>query len=452
MITASPAFNAENAKLAKDPRYLLEITGYTRIFTVGDTQTAGQHPWISAIDRLRLQISDLRGSSSMGELRVIVIDKDGQITADFPGLPTPLEGREVKLKHGFAGMNQADYLQMFTGIVDRIENTENNTAYTFICKDNSRLLRKVIFETGDDGQPTSGDHPKTVEGNPLDILLDVLQNEVGMPADTTRITDYRDQIFNGFRFRIILETAPDAKQFIERDLLGPLGGFGFVDNLGQYTVRFFWPLPGTVSSVHSFDDSNLFVVPTPGEVEMVNLVTHRFDHDGSKFRSENVEKEADSISRFGIQGQHVIQARGMRSNFQAVSLARFVARGIFSHYGQKGLLVTGDSFWDAVLLEPGDFVEVTHNKIPDRTTGLIGVTNKLFRVRRRTWDFIRGRVQLELIDADKISELGATVFRIAPDTILPFTQETPANKDRYMFVASKTTGQYSDGTPGHPLA
>lgn len=449
MITASAAFDTENAKLTKEMRFLLTITGYSRVLTLGDTQTAGQHPWVSEIGPLRLAVQDLRGGSSMGDLEVEALDKDGSITSDLAGIT--LEGRAATLKHGFAGMNQADYLTMLTGKVDRVENAGDNTAYRFVVKDNGRLLRKAIYTTGDKGGPTSGDDPKTKKGNPLDILIDILDNEVGMPKDATAITDIRDQLFAGLQFDFSLKTAPEAKQFIERELLMPLGCWGFVDELGQYTIRCYWPLPGTVSSSFTFTDQNLYVIPAPQQSELVNAVTHRYDHDGSQFKSENLEKDSGSVTKYGIEGRQIIDAKGMKSNFQAIPFARFAAQGLFAHYADKQLRFEARALWDAVKLEPGDFVKVTHDKVPDRVAGSIGVTDKLYRVIGRTWDFRQGRVGLELLDAGKIETLAATVRRIAPDTILAYTSEDAADQARYMFVSDDVTGQYSNGDPGHTL-
>ncbi len=454
MISASAAFNTENAKLVKQPVYRLEINSYARTLT-NLNEGVGVDPWIAQIRPHRVSVNDLRGSSSLGDLVAEVVDAGNAITADFTSFQ--FEGADVVLKHGFPGMAVGDYVALFTGKVDRVESIQKNTAYAIVCKDTHRKTKKPIYTVGDDTtQPISSNNPRTIQGHPLNILKDILLTEIGLPAaevDSTTIDAYRDDVFAGVEFRFVLTSSTEGKQFIEREIMMPLGGYSRINNLGKFTVRFFFPLPGTVTSSFTFTDQNLIVLPTPEQAELINAVKHRFDQG----KSENVEQLQSSITKYGMVGTHGIDSKGMRSNLQAAIISSFVAPAIFNRYGDKNLRIQADAMWDAVLLEEGDFVKVTHPLIPDRQAGSLGVTDRLFEVLALTRDYKRGRVRLTLIDAEGVKAasggvgVAGGVAKIAPNTVNEWPTASAQDRLDYMFVSAAGTGQQSDSTEGHVL-
>ncbi len=459
MIAATANWKSEAAKLAKKPIHLFEITGYGRKFATSDPGFGSWDPWIVEVAPVRQSADELGGTSALNDLVVTVLDKDRLITADFPFV---FQGRECTLKTGFDGLLQADYALMHTFVVDRVESALKNTAWKFICKDKSRLVKKTIYKTGDDGQPIGKDHPKKIAGHPLDILKDIWQNQLSLPLgdlDTTTLSAYRDDVFTAVRFNFTLTKAPEAKAFIDKQLLAPLGGYSYTKADGTYSLRFFFPLPGGITAVYTFNPDNLATLPTPGEAELINVVTHRFDHDGDKFAVANVAIDADSETKFGQQGQHVIESLGMRSVLQGFSLGQLVAQGIFNRFADKNLKMSSlIGFADeGALLEIGDFVKVTHPLVPDRATGVLGITDQLFVVTQVNRQYKLGRIVINLADASQI-EAGAGVvaglgpFKIAPATVPEWNLANQSQRDTYLFV-SDVNGKQSDGTTdGHPFA
>ena len=459
MISATANWLTEAAKLAKKPIHLFEIAGYTRSFATSDPGFGTFDDWLVEVSPVRQAADELGGTSTLNDLVVTILDKDRLITADFPFV---FPGRECTLKTGFSGLLQADYTLMHTFVVDRVESALKNTAWKFICKDKSRLVKKVIYKTGDDGQPTGKDHPKTVTGHPLDILQDIWTAELGFALgdlDTTTLNDYRDKVFTGVEFNFKLTKAPEAKAFIDKQLLGPLGGYSYTKADGTYSVRFFFPLPGGITAVHTFNPDNLATLPTPGEAELINVVTHRFDHDGSEFAVANVAIDADSETKFGQQGQHVIESLGMKSALQGFGLSQTVAQGIFNRFADKNLKMGSlIGFWDdAALLEIGDFIKLTHPLVPDRATGILGITDQLFVVTQINRQYKLGRIVINLADAAKV-EKGAGVvaglgpFKIAPNTVPEWNLANQSQRDTYLFVADANGKQSDLTTDGHPFA
>lgn len=240
MINATSAFLTANAALAKQPIYIFTIAGYTRVFTNYATGISGQYDWIEDIADLGISISDLDGGSDLGELDITVTDTTALITADFPGFV--FEGKAVTLQTGFPGMSQADFVTLFTGIVDSVASANLGNSYVFKCTDNKQILTKVIYTLGDDGKPTDSNNPRTLNGHPLDILLTALTNELGLNyhgVNMPSIMGYRDSLFAGLQFTFSITTPPAAKDFLEQQILKPLGGYLWTNNLGQIDVVFF---------------------------------------------------------------------------------------------------------------------------------------------------------------------------------------------------------------------
>lgn len=469
MISVSSAYQSADATLQKKPIALIEIDGYSRAFTDRNTSTAGQFDWIESIEDYSVSVSgsDLDGGADQSQFVFTVQDRLRQITADMPGFV--FEGKKVTLKTGYPGMQQSDFATLFTGSIDHIDSTNNGQSYTFNCVDNKELLNEVVYTTGDDGLPVDNDHPHTINAHPLDILIDVLETEIGIDPsliNVDAITDFRDNLFGGLQFTFILTSAPTAKDFIEQELLKPLGAYLWTNNLGQFNVNFFYHMSST--ALMTLADADTIEIPDCTQADLINVVTVRFDKGGAsvsaadansgnsdKFMTEDTEVYQPSVDKFGKFGQQIIESQGMRSSFQGYSQARLLARWIFLRYGLKTQQITDmHFFWKACLLELGDLVAITNSKIPDRTAGVVGVSGKLFEVLDRTWDFTTYTVKLTLLDASFLTSIwgvGATgPALIAPNGEADYTAASTSDKATYMFQCGNDD-KYSNGDPARDL-
>lgn len=464
MITASSAFNTANLVLYKTPLFLVQIAGYSRTFTSWETGVSGQYDWLSYVDDLAATVSDLDGSADLGVLSFTVVDEAGALTGDFPGFT--FEGKQVTLKTGILGMSQADFVTLFSGEVDSVASSTAGSGqgsalgtYTFSCVDrNAGKLAQVIYTAGDDGLPTDSDHPKTLNAHPLDIMLDILLTQLGLDAgdvDSTKIGLYRDSVFSGVQFTFSLDSAPVAKDFIEQQLLKPLGGYMFTKSTGQRSVNFFYPLSS--ASVMSLTDDDLAEVPTATQADLINQVTMRFDKDPSGstgsnstgFLAESVQSYAASVAKYGQYGGRVIEADGLRSGLQGFLVAAMTSRLLFFRYGLKNIRMDSTmAIWKAVLLEPGDIMDVTCSLVPDRVAGTVGISSRKFEVLDRTWHFEDGTVELTLLDAAFLDKFGR--FKISPDGEAVYASASTADKAKYMFMCSDSD-VYSTGAAGNVL-
>jgi hypothetical protein len=451
LISASPEYLAAAAanRNGGKPIWLLEIDQWPRSFTSRSTGVAGQSAWISAVDSCQQSIDILNGSSSLGDINITVLDYRRQFTAEFAG--AVLEGRKATFKVGYPGLDPAYWPVLFSGIVNKLGTTNDGSCYVFNIQDMNRVNQQVIYLLGDDGQPCDSDHPKTVVGNPLDILLQILRDQVGLAdhdVDIAGIEAARDQLYGGMEMQFTITSPPEAKNFIEQELLKPLGGYGYTNNLGQYTVGFLQPL-GQPAAVMTLDRNLLTAIPVIDQADLVNTLSYRFDSDGSKFWAETVQIFAESAELYGqwgeaasTQGQTVIESQGVRSGFQGFALARLVAKAIFARYGSKNPITSVSALWPAALLDPGDYVMLVHPLAPNRATGGMGI-NQLMQVVGRTRNHDSCTVDLDLTDASRVHAYGS--LRVAPDGTPGWTGASDYQKNRYLYIGGPD-GKQSDGT------
>lgn len=451
MIAASAAFTSANAAVAKAPVFVLEIEGYSRKFSNGNVAGLGFSPWITSIDTHDASADDLEGSSTLGNLTVTVLDNQRLITADMPLFT--FEGVRAWLKTGFPGMVYSDYVTLFTGSIVNVPQANGGSCYQFVAQDPRVALQNVIYLTGDDGQPTSSDHPKTLLGNPMDLLISILTDQIGMvdniDFDGTKMRAYRDQYFAGLQFQFSLTSPPAAKDFIEQQLMKPLAAYLRVDNLGRVTPQFFRPLAGPVTIAAALNQDNITAAPQMDQADLVNVVSFRFDKSDNDYLAESVVIDSTSESKYGQQGQNIIESDGVRSGFQGNLTAAETAHAIFDRYGDKNPKISGSTaLWTLCVLELGDLVTVSHPRVPDRDAGTLGITNKIFEILGRTLDFNACTITLTLIDASKASSFG--VCRYSPAGEANYTAASAGDQTRYLFM-SNAAGNQSTGVPNGKL-
>ena len=470
MITATANYLAADAQISKRPVILITISDYSRAFS-NRTSVPGYGglivDWLSSISDLQITVNDLDGGTDLADLVFNVQDRGAAITADFPTFV--FEGKVVTLYSGYVGLNFADFIVLFTGRIDSVESANSNLEYVFSCPDIRNDLNRAIYTVADDGQNTSSGHVRTLNGHPLDILIDALETECGLlsaQVDEAKITQYRDTIYSGAQMSFELDTAPVAKEFIESELLKPIGAYMRTDNLGRVTVEFAYPVNAT--TVFDFTPDNVLDIPSAGQADLINQVISRIDaisstetSAGSGFAAERVQQDSASIIKYGMYGQQIIESKGLRSGLNGLFLASMTSFLIFLRYANKGLC-HGDNgknsssdpvnaMWSAALLEPGDFVNLTHPKVPDRALGVMGVTNKRYIVMDRTLQFLigsAGTVQLKLLEVDlnKFKQ-----FLIAPNGEASYVSASTTDKGKYMFLCNDSD-LYSNNDPGNTLS
>lgn len=382
--------------------------------------------------------------------------------------------------------------------------------------------------------PISDANPRFIAGHPLDLLLVILQNELGvgqdprLPAvlitesanktgsqmgvgfvpnpkwqfykigdDSTLINPnayldvpsvlwLRDTQFNGYWFEIKLTNPAQAKQWIEDQLLKPLGCFFITRADGQLSLKSMkarviptgidpasfgtapwwrnWPasggLPVTCQVEQpriAFDETNIIGLPAVTRLELTNSITARMDQDDALAQTSARSYETDvtfvneaSLLAYRIFSQLTVESYGLRSLRGGYLIAELLARRIFERHAFRSPVYSVKAHLRTVIIEAGDYVTLTHWKVPDLLMGSVGLTNILCEVIDRQPDYEHGTMDFQLLDTRPL-QIGQP-YQIAPASagIPAYGSATAGEIAQYMFIA-QTDGTNSDGTPGSPI-
>jgi len=467
MIAASDNWIKAAGALGAQPVFVLSIDSYSRTFISVLSEETGEYAWIETENHLGdfdITAQELEGSSTLADMTATVLDGSivaGRlITADYPNFQ--FKGKTATLQAGFVGLDRSDFITLATLVVDSMDLAADNCAYQFTLKDFSRFLQQNIYLYGDDGHGISSDHTLYRRGNPLDLVADILQNQLQtpIPINTDALDAIKNNLLAGVEVEFTLDSSPEAKSFIEQELLKPFGLYYFENNLGQFTVASIIPIAAPVP-VFGFDETNVIGLPgsTPSQTTMglgsvINAIKFDYDSDGNDFKSELLWVEEDSITRYGQSSYYQIQSKGARSEFGYSGFAALLAHNLTMRYGYPDDYrpYAIDAKWAACRLEPGDFVTLSHSKIPNLAAGTMGVSDLLLQVLEPTRKHTDGETSFQLLDVSWLKGLGgaAGAYQVAANGTPAWTAATAAQKAAAMFLAGAATHKYSDGTAGHP--
>lgn len=516
MFSVPAAFAAKCGLNFNDALFVFSVDTFPYSYTQGNTGRQNEFSWITDIGDWSVGVDELNGSYTIDDLDITVLDYNGGVTAALAGVQ--LETQRCTLRMGFAGMALADYAVLFTGLVSDISRTSNNT-YTFTCQDFNRLAQHLIYTEGDnitvttttttlsgnvytatavavttnratgvqtsvtttsqtlngvvgtvittDSAAISSNNTRTLIGHPLDLLLDIMLNQVGFAAadvNVAQVQQFRDSVFAGVEVQFLLDSAVDAKDFIESQILKPLAGYTYPDNLGRICVGFLQPNPAALAAQLDINADNIQAIPTLTPQTLINVVTMRFDKDdsGEANSSTGYLSESNTLYLPGIanledltgqlaleqahnasavQGQTVIESDGMRSGFQGYLLSKMVSASIFAKYGSRNPSMEAKLLWTpAYSLQIGDFVTVTHPLITDRRQGTLGLSGARYQVIKRAYNFGNTMtVTLTINDASGIRTYAA--HKIAPNGKPAYGGASQADHDAYIFISNAQGAQ-----------
>jgi hypothetical protein len=335
----------------------------------------------------------------------------------------------------------SDYITYGHYVVDSVETTSSNLRYRFNLRDKGLKFDQYVYSTGDDGYLTAKQHPRTVTGNPMAILNDVLINQLGYTSadvNTSVLSSYQSTLFTGLTMVFHLTQPSQAKTWLKQEIFDPLAGYGFWNSAGQYTPHFI--LPQTQPSVqqtvidHPTIASQAGIespLPVMGVGQFCAEMLTMMDYDGQNYNTGVGSEYSPGITRYGLQDMRPKQSRGLLSPLGGAVYARIAQYAGFRRYGLKPRILKCIASWPAVRLELGDLVYVTHPLIPNKYTGAMGLTNNWFEVQGNSPNWMAGTVNLDLIDVQYENN---PVLQIAPDGTPNWAGSSGAQRATYGYA------------------
>ena len=293
-------------------------------------------PYLQIPQGVSQQVNELEGESSLGSITITCIDPSG--TLKGLAAQDALVGRMLHVRQGFPGMALGDFTILHTMQITQV-GQDTSGRISIQCTDVQRFIAGTeVWERGgplwwtpggakaqqpigpswlENGYPVSDQNPRYVAGNPIDIILAVLQNELGVGQDPAlMMTNYimqslvpvyqnaqdyepapppegwviykpgqnstlinpnpyidvpgflalRDGEFSGVWFDFVITRPIDGKQFIEEQILKPFGLYTIVRSDGQLSLKTMKP-PVEQTPVFAFSAKNIMGIPQTAEAK-----------------------------------------------------------------------------------------------------------------------------------------------------------------------------------------
>lgn len=226
--------------------------------------------------------------------------------------------------------------------------------------------------------------------------------------DVEGFETYRQRFFstseNNLKF--YQDTAQSGKEFIEKEILLPLGGYSLT-RYGRLSLGFTSPpYPGeklvTLNSSNIIEPTNIVWTRALNNRRFYNEIDYDWDVDtDGKFASGSRNIDASSISDFGQASVLPIKSRGMRTNLSAAVLVARRSRQYLARYSRAAIEIKLKVAWSAgSVIESGDTIildDYNTLKLPNISTGQRDMTSQLFEVLERSLDVKTGQASLTLL-------------------------------------------------------
>ncbi len=467
-------------------------------------------------------VDDQSGSSSVGTFQVTAIDPSGTLKA--LAAEQALIGATAQLKMGFPGLSYGDFVPLHTVQITEV-GWDSSGRVTLTCADLQRWIAgSIVWAMGGPGEylpgtkmftpvgpqwlpnafPVSDQNPRFVQGNPLDIVLAALQNELGVgqdPAlapmltpssssslglvasnpfwkkyvpgqpgtlinpnqyiDVPGILALRDGMFGGDWFEFKITSPMQAKSWLEMYLLRPLGLVTIVHADGRIGLK---PMKNPVNQtpVWSFTPANVIGIPKVDRAPLVNMLTLRMDVNDAlptmasrAYGKQVTEENQASINQFRKISNAQIESTGVQSARGGFLRGFLLASQMFSRYAFNTVRYHVTAFLSSLPVEIGDYVTLTHSAVPDFSDegqGALGLSNVLCEVIERKPDYAKGQMQFTLLDTRFMNLTKAYQVAPASANVPTWSNATAAQREQYMFIsASATGGENADGSPGNEI-
>jgi len=496
------------------------------LLSLGNTPTI--IPYLQIPQGASQSVNELEGASSLSSMTVTCIDPNGTLK----GLAAQdvLIGKVVHLKQGFPGMALGDFTTLQTMQITQV-GQDTDGRITLQCADVQRFIQGMqIWLRGgplwwtpagpkaqqpvgsswlENGSAVSDQNPRYVAGNPIDIILAVLQNELGVGQDPALLTSnyvlqalapvyesqqnyeplpppegwaiympgqdstlinpnpfidvpgllaLREGEFSGVWFDFVITRPIEAKEFIEEQILKPLGLYWIVRADGRLSLKTMKP-PVEQTPAFAFSAKNIIGIPQTQRQNIINLVTFQLDVQQGGIttaaRSYGYQvsyEQQTSLQTYRQVFEQQIQSTGLRVARGGMMLSRLLADRIFRRHAFASPIYKFTAQLATVPVELGDYVWLSHSKILDLKTGKVGLNNVVCEVLDKQPKYSHATVDFSLLDTRFINISPPYQIAAATNNIPPWEEATPQEQAQYMYISSAAMGgENSDGTAGNTI-
>jgi len=419
-------------------------------------------PYVSYISGGGYSITPDEGNTSSATLSIDMVDTDDEITQMIHNATGRLQKKTCIVNAGYVGMDIHDMITVFTGEVTDYKYTKKGI-WTIKVSDAIRDLNKNIFRDASD------DNVNVITGNPINLILSLLISNTGdgtkgvydifplgyglnMPIskiDIEAFEEIRDTYYPGtsVTFWFEMTSRESANDFFKAQFYQPLNMYPVVTGDGKYSAKIYrQPLPPYVP--YSINENDMLEVPNyDGNLsDLINEVqfSYNYNDDDGKYEDITVFADAESINARGVGDRTLeIECLGVRDTnpdtggilMDTQGFIEKSAKRIFSRYAEPPVKLSVDLMYRYLLIETGDIILVSNKFLPNLRTGNFDLENIPMEVIKRTVDWKRGKVKLELL------QTGYADLKYAG--ISPILEvDTPVNNEAFTVA---DVGNYREG-------
>jgi hypothetical protein len=526
VISGNTTWNNAVAAQQKQPLYVLEIPDVPKYMasflpSLITSPPAGMLPYLLIPQGAGQSVTETDGHSSISEMSAEAIDYGGELRA--MAADPALLGRPALLKLGFPGQAFSDFVTLFYGTLTEVGRSGEGRM-TFTVSDAQKALVDTLWLNGgpaawspgdpapappkfdnafaDNGQPISDTNPRFLFGNPLDILLVALQNELGLgqnPSlppplydgtqgaggtdtaifgpnvswakyvpgndatlinpnsflDVPGVLALRDSQFLGERMEFTLTRAVTGKSWLDDQILKPLGLFWIAGADGRLRLKSmkqpYTTAPFAVTADH------IVGIPEITRLPVINFITVRSqvsnagrETSARQYNFDQTYVQQTSINRYRQQFTGQIESDGLRSGIGAGARSFLTVNRTFNRHAFGTATYKFTALFRTMVLELGDFILLTYAALADLYTGAMGVSGVLCEVSDRQPDYANGKMTYTVLDT-RWFNLPASVYKVPATSVPAWAGASGAQKSAYVFMTSDS-GTMSDGvTAGNPI-
>lgn len=477
MLPTNTNFDAKHSVDNKVPMYLVHFDGESTDYcnyTPGSPDNTCKE-YLKNISGLAQKVTPEEGRASIGGVKLSILDYNDEITALLATDSYYFHRKKTTIKAGYAGMDEADMLSIFTGWVTGYKLSNDGLIYEVDVTDPQKWMQRKVFRSATDASTVF------LSGNPLNILLEVLTSTgdgtngnydcraagVGLGLDTdfinvTEIETVRDDWFPGdsHYMQFTITDSQVAKDFIEKEICKVLNIYPVIDGQGRFSVKPYKPPIAARDVVQSFDRDNMVGIPR-WDANLQALgnefeAHYDWDHVDGEYDTEELFIDSTSLNNRGPGKKPILmKSKGLHTDFGAASITAratdiVLARKVsaFGRWATPPIKINAKTWFSRYLSEAGDVVPLTDAILPDIENGSRGLSEERLEIINRTVDWKKGQVSIEFLntgfDKGKYGAISPSMTVLSGASGTQFTVST-ADAAKYANYTSPKVNIYDAG-------
>lgn len=457
-LTTNANFDAKHDVDQKAPNYIIHFDGETTDYamhTPGSPDNTIKNYLVSIKGRSQT-VTPEKGRATVGSVAVELLDANNELTALWKTDSDYFHRKKTTIKAGYVGMDEADFITIFTGWITGKRAGRNNLSYILDITDPKKWFQRNIFRT-------SEDTAASFTGNAINLLLawltstgagtngdyDWFSATDGLGLDTDHINisaieQLRDDFYPRptYWMSFSINERQRAIDFFEKEIFQPLNLYPIIDGQGRFSLRrLVKPLP-TTGPIPVINDGDLVGVPGWSENygELINEVRFSYDYDAVDDEFDTVDYIVDgSINTRGPGKEEIhIESKGFTTGNDAALIAQTRAKTVFNRFAPPPIKINITTRFDKWIEEAGTVIDFSSNFVPDIVAGTMGISNELMEIIDMSVDWLRGLCKITLLQSG---------FDAAPGQVISPTMTVTAGTSATEFsVSAADAAKYANFT------